>query len=317
MVLNIDRLGDVQEELYEARTKWYDVGLALKVPVTTLDSIEGQFDNHGDKLREALKVWLKTATEPTWQDVVDVLKRRVVGEPKLASDIEAKHCTTAETGQASGQTIPEVQQPQLTTRATELHTLQQALQDSRELLRIKDQQNNQRRIDTLQQELQTKDQQLQDIQRCTHTLQQELQVSQRQIQQLTHQVEEKQHTIDDKETLLRELNQRMQSNEQVTAEFQRNLLQHKQANKQLQDTVGQLRRDLQQAVEEKQAGERRLRELNQQLLKMPQVGARTHETITPPRSEIQQPHEKQYAIRNRQLQPMAIGGMKWQTESKV
>ena len=168
MALNIDRLGDVQEELYEARTKWYDIGLALKVPVTTLDSIEGQFDNHSDKLREALKVWLKTAREPTWQDVVDVLKRRVVGEPKLASDIEAKHCTTAETGQASGQTIPEVQQPQLTTRATELHTLQQALQDSREL-RIKDQQDSQRRIDTLQQELQTKDQQLQDSQRRAHT----------------------------------------------------------------------------------------------------------------------------------------------------
>ena len=295
MALNIDHLGDVQEELYEARTKWYDIGLALKVPVTTLDSIEGQSGSDSKKLREALKVWLKTATEPTWQDVVDVLKRRVVGEPKLASDIEAKHCTTAETGQASGQTIPEVQQLQLTTRATELHTLQQALQDSRELLRIKDQLlDSQRRIDTLQQELQTKDQQLQDSQRHVLTLQQELQDSRRQ--------------------------------------FQRNLLQHEQANKQLQDTVGQLTHDLQQAVEEKQASERRLREQNQQLLKMPQVGARPHETITPPRPELQQPQEEQHATRDRQLQPMkrpgplpqktvmqqkTIGDMKWQTESKA
>ena len=304
MALNIDHLGDVRAELYEARTKWYDIGLALKVPVTTLDSIEGQFDNHSDKLREALKVWLKTAREPTWQDVVGVLKSRVVGEPKLASDIEAKHCTTAETGQASGQTIPEVQQPQLTTRVTEL---QQALQDSREL-RIKDQQDSQRRTDTLQQELQTKDQQLQDSQRLTHTLQQELQDSQR----LTH-------------TLQQEL-------QDSQRKFQRNLLQHEQANKQLQDTVGQLRRDLQQAVEEKQAGERRLRELNQQLLKMPQVGARPHETITPPRPELQQPQEKQHATRDRQLQPMkrpgplpqktvmqqkAIADMRWQRESKA
>ena len=192
-------------------------------------------------------------------------------------------------------------------------------------------------------QLQILRQELQDSQRHTHTLQQEMQDSQRrmhilqqdsqrQIQQLTHQVEEKQHTIDDKETLLRELNQRMQSNEQVTAEFQRNLLQHEQANKQLQDTVGQLRRDLQQAVEEKQAGERRLREQNQQLLKMPQVGARPHETITPPRPELQQPQEKQHATRDRQLQPMkrpgplpqkavmqlkAIQHMKWQRESKA
>ena len=161
MALTVDQLGIVRAELFEACTKWYDIGLALNVPVTILDSIEGQFGNHSEKLRETIKVWLKTATEPTWQDVVSVLKSRVVGEPKLASDIEAKHCTTAETGQASEQTIPEVQQPQLTTRGTEQHTLQQALQDSREL-RIKDQQlqDSQKRIHTLQQELQTKDQHL-------------------------------------------------------------------------------------------------------------------------------------------------------------
>ena len=97
--------------------------------------------------------------------------------------------------------------------------------------------------------------------------------------------------------LLRELNQ---SNKQVTAEFQQNLLQHEQANKQLQDTIGQLRRDLQQAVEEKQAGERRLREPNQQLLTMPQVGALPHET---PRPELQQPRQKQHATEDEQLQP--------------
>ena len=198
-------------------------------------------------------------------------------------------------------------------------------------------------LQILQRELQTKDQQLQDsqrrtqslqqeLQRRTHMLQQELQDSQRQIQQLTHQVEEKQHTIDDKETLLRKLNQQLQSNEQVTAEFQQNLLQHEQTNKQLQDTVGQLRRDLQQAVEEKQAGERRLREDNQQLPIMPQVGTRPRKTITPPRPELQQPQEKQHADGNGQLQRMkrpgplpqktitqqkAIKDMGWQREPKA
>ena len=193
-------------------------------------------------------------------------------------------------------------------------TLQQELLDSQrcmhilqEKLQAKDQQlhDSQRCTHTLQEELQTKDQQLQDSQRCTHTLEQELQVSQRQNQQLTHQVEEKQHTIDDKETLLRKINQQQQSNEQVTLQFQQILLQHEQANEELQDTVGQLRQDLQQAMEEKQAGERRLRELNQQLLTMPQVGARPHETITPPRPE---PQEKQHATENQQLQPMKRPG---------
>ena len=213
--------------------------------------------------------------------------------------------------------IKEAPRYQLQILQQELQTKDQQLQDS------------QRRTHTLQRELQTKDQQLQDSQRRTHTLQQD---SQRQIQQLTLQVEEKQHTIDDKETLLRELHQQLQSNEQVTAEFQRNLLQHEQTIKQLQDTVGQLRRDLQQAVKEKPAGEKRLREDNQQLPIMPQVGARPRETITPPRPKLQQPQEKQHAAGNGQLQQMkrpgplpqkavvqkkAIKDMRWQEEPKA
>ena len=170
-------------------------------------------------------------------------------------------------------------------------------------------------LQILQQELRTKDQQLQDSQRCMHTLQQELQTKDQQLQ--------------DSQRRTHTLQQELQDSQR---QFQRNLLQHEQANKQLQDTVGQLRRDLQQAVEEKQAGERRLRELNQQLLKMPQVGARSHETITPPRPELQQPQEKQHATRDRQLQPMkrpgplpqktvmqqkSIQDMRWQRESKA
>ena len=181
-------------------------------------------------------------------------------------------------------------------------------------------------LQTLRQELRTKDQQLQDSQRRTRTLQQALQDS-RELRIKDQQ--DSQRRID---TLQQELQTKDQQLQDSQRQFQRNLLQHEQANKQLQDTVGQLRRDLQQAVEEKQAGERRLRELNQQLLKRPQVGARPHETITPPRPELQQPQEEQHATRDRQLQPMkrpgplpqkpvmqpkAIQHMKWQTESKA
>ena len=132
MALNINHLGDVRAELFEARTKWYDIGLALKVPVATLESIEGQFGNHSDKLRETLKIWLKTAKKPSWQDVVGVLKSPVVGEPKLASDIEAKYCTTAETGQASGLTMPEVQQAAIDQLQRQLQQVQQQVQHATE-----------------------------------------------------------------------------------------------------------------------------------------------------------------------------------------
>ena len=221
MALNINHLGDVRAELFEARTKWYDIGLALKVPVTTLDSIEGQFGNHSDKLRETLKIWLKTATEPSWQDVVGVLKSPVVSEPKLASDIEAKYCTTAETGQASGPTMPEVQQLQPTTRGTELHTLEQALQDSREL-RDKDKQDSQGR---------------------THTLQQELQ---KQIDELTQQVEKKNQRL---EKIEKDLLQREQTIGELRAAID-------QLKRQLQQTQQQVQR----ATEERERQVRELTE---------------------------------------------------------
>ena len=176
---------------------------------------------------------------------------------------------------------------------TQLQTLQRELQTKDQQL-----QDSQRHTHTLQQELQTKDQQLQDSQRCTHTLQQELQDSQRHTHTL-------QQELQDSQRRTHTLQQELQDSQR---RFQRNLLQHEQANKQLEDTVGQLRRDLQQAVEEKQAGERRLQELDQQLLKMPQVGAQPHETLTPPRPELQQPQEKQHATGDEQLQPMKRPG---------
>ena len=120
-------------------------------------------------------------------------------------------------------------------------------------------------LPTLQQEPQTKGQQLQD--------------SQRQIQQLKFQVEEKQHMIDERDIQLHHLNQQMQGNKQVIAEFQQNLLQHEQANKQLQDTIGQLRQDLQQAMEEKQAAERQVRELLQQLQTTKESGPPPQKTV--------------------------------------
>lgn len=77
---------------------------------------------------EMLKTWLKTSKQPTWQNIVGALKSRVVGEPRLASDIETEYCTTPK---ASGQTKPEEQRSQQ-TRGTVL--LQQVLQNSQELL---------------------------------------------------------------------------------------------------------------------------------------------------------------------------------------
>ena len=103
-------------------------------------------------------------------------------------------------------------------------------------------------LQSLQQELQTKDQQLQDSRGNILSLQRE---SQREIQRLAHQVEEKQHAIDDREAQLEAI--------------QQELLQSEQKNRQLQAENGRLRQETEQAVKDKQKGQRQLQELNQQL----------------------------------------------------
>ena len=111
MALTTKDLYAVYSAVFEARPKWYDIGLGLTVPVDTLDSIksDAQFHDHGEKLREILKVWLEKNEEARWRDIVDVLKGHVIGLPRLAGDIEAKYCTTSEP--LSVQTMPKVQQP--------------------------------------------------------------------------------------------------------------------------------------------------------------------------------------------------------------
>ena len=92
--LCIDDLGDVLEETLCSSTKWYNIGLRLKVSVAKLDSIGSQLSDPGECLREVLKEWLKgsAGTKPAWRVLVEALKSQTVGEPQLADQLDAKHC---------------------------------------------------------------------------------------------------------------------------------------------------------------------------------------------------------------------------------
>ena len=82
------------EETLTSSTKWYDIGLRLKVPVNKLDGIRSQFSDSKGFLCETLKEWLKGAarSRPTWGALVEALRSQTVGEPNLADQLEAKHC---------------------------------------------------------------------------------------------------------------------------------------------------------------------------------------------------------------------------------
>ena len=259
--LSINDLGAVWEAAFESRTKSYDIGLILKVPVDTLDSIAAQFDAPREKFREILKVWLKTATKPTWQAVVDALRSPIVGESSLATNIEAKYCTPI---------TPEAQLPQQPTprESDPVQILQRALRDSQvqnEQLKhqVEEKQHTMdaretqliQQLQTLEKDLQqhkltnhklraANDQLRQELHQMTAQPQETILQLKRQLQQTRQQVEEMQHTIGARETQLQQLNQ--------------DLLQHKHTIQELQAANDRLRQELQQAMEKKQALESQL-----------------------------------------------------------
>ena len=129
MALSIDDLGLVQEELIDVCVNSYDIGLQLKVPVGKLDSIKAEYSKPLDQLRETLKAWLKMATHHKWQTIADALRTRAVGEPKLASDIEAKYCQDPPV-QASGQAM--LRDTQMEALQQQVMALQQQLESKTE-----------------------------------------------------------------------------------------------------------------------------------------------------------------------------------------
>jgi len=95
-------LSTVRNEIHAARAKWYDIGIELKVDVSTLKSIESMYSNSKDCLREVITEWLKAVhPKPTWRSLVDALRRPVVDESKLAAVIEDKHCSCITEGRGN------------------------------------------------------------------------------------------------------------------------------------------------------------------------------------------------------------------------
>ena len=81
----------LMEELSNISVKWNDIGLQLGVSIGTLNAIKKDCNSTSDCLRETLTTWLKTCPSPTWNNMVDALRSKTVGEMNLAADLEQKY----------------------------------------------------------------------------------------------------------------------------------------------------------------------------------------------------------------------------------
>ena len=95
LALAVNDLKVLYTELHPVKTKWYDIGLILDVPVEALETIRTQNrDDLGACLREMLLCALKsTAVELTWKGITDALRNVVIGEEYLADTLSNKYCS--------------------------------------------------------------------------------------------------------------------------------------------------------------------------------------------------------------------------------
>ena len=80
--------------LHPVRASWYNIGLELDIPHTTLDCFKLNCSDSSDLMREMLVHWLKTTVDPlpTWEAVVRALRSPIINEWFVAEQLESKHC---------------------------------------------------------------------------------------------------------------------------------------------------------------------------------------------------------------------------------
>ena len=94
-----DHLHILVNELNNIRSRWYDIGVQLRIPVGDLESIRIELAAHGNaaQLRGLLIEWFKgQGIATTWKNLIQALCSAAMNERELALHLQAKFCPSAE-----------------------------------------------------------------------------------------------------------------------------------------------------------------------------------------------------------------------------
>ena len=80
-------LKKVYETIFDAREKWYQIGLQLKVDANTLDSIKDEEKSYEEKLLRMLKYWLRAGIDRSWEALDKALRNKTVDRPDVADKL--------------------------------------------------------------------------------------------------------------------------------------------------------------------------------------------------------------------------------------
>ena len=86
--LTIKDLRKVQRAAWDARTKWFNIGLELEIDPETLDTIKRDNSDTEDRFRAMLTTWLKTVDpKPSLAALAKALRSPTVGREQLANEL--------------------------------------------------------------------------------------------------------------------------------------------------------------------------------------------------------------------------------------
>ena len=86
----VDDLGVVMEKLWDARTKWYYIGVQFGITVSDLDVIEMEPKSDVTEMfRKMIMTWLKKGENCTWRTVYDALKHCTVEQQRIAENLKS------------------------------------------------------------------------------------------------------------------------------------------------------------------------------------------------------------------------------------
>jgi hypothetical protein len=89
--LDIRDLYVICSNFWEARNKWFNIGLGLNLEESDLEAIrQTNRDNVDDCFRDMLRKWLRTSLRPMQSTLIIVLRDKTVGFNQLAEELERK-----------------------------------------------------------------------------------------------------------------------------------------------------------------------------------------------------------------------------------
>ena len=90
--MTVDDLATVLDAIWDARARWYHIGLELRLRASTLDIINRNIHNDEDCFRDMLAQWLtQIGSPPTWSALAAALRSRAVGFGYLAEQVESEY----------------------------------------------------------------------------------------------------------------------------------------------------------------------------------------------------------------------------------